>query len=210
MKYRCIAYDIDGTLLNTAPADLAGLQEVLREELGMEQPVSALTGALGIPSRDILRVYGAPESDLDRLARLWMERMHDHFERVDVFPGTRAALKALRARGVRLGVVTSKNSEEYAQDFVPFGLEAYFDTIVTADDTALHKPHAEPLLKFLERLGAAPEEALYIGDSTYDRDCARAAKVDFALAVWGSYEPEMESVQRRLARPEDVLALLGE
>ena len=93
MKYRCIAYDIDGTLLNTAPADLAGLQEVLREELGMERPVSALTGALGIPSRDILRVYGAPESDLDRLARLWMERMHDHFERVDVFPGTRAALK---------------------------------------------------------------------------------------------------------------------
>ena len=209
MKYRCIAYDIDGTLLNTAPADLAGLQEVLREELGMEQPVSALTGALGIPSRDILRVYGAPESDLDRLARLWMERMHDHFERVDVFPGTRAALKALRARGVRLGVVTSKNSEEYAQDFVPFGLETYFDAIVTADDTALHKPHAEPLLKFLERLGAAPEEALYIGDSTYDRDCARAAKVDFALAVWGSFEPEMESVQRRLARPEDVLALLG-
>lgn len=209
MKYRYIAYDIDGTLLNTAPADLAGLQEVLREELGMEQPVSALTGALGIPSRDILRVYGAPESDLDRLARLWMERMHDHFERVDVFPGTRAALKALRARGVRLGVVTSKNSEEYAQDFVPFGLETYFDTIVTADDTALHKPHAEPLLKFLERLGAAPEEALYIGDSTYDRDCAHAAKVDFALAVWGSFEPEMEGVQRRLARPGDVLALLG-
>ena len=142
------------------------------------------------------------------MSRLWMERMHDHFERVNVFPGTRAALKALRARGVRLGVVTSKNSEEYAQDFVPFGLETYFDTIVTADDTALHKPHAEPLLKFLERLGAKREEALYIGDSTYDRDCARAAGVDFALAVWGSFEPEMEGVQRRLARPEDVLALL--
>ena len=208
MKYRYIAYDIDGTLLNTAPADLAGLQEVLREELGMERPIAALTGALGIPSRDILRVYGAPEGDVDRLARLWMERMHDHFECVDVFPGTREALEALRARGVRLGVVTSKNSEEYAQDFVPFGLETYFDTIVTADDTALHKPHAEPLLKFLERLGAKREEALYIGDSTYDRDCARAAGVDFALAVWGSFEPGMEGVQRRLARPEDVLALL--
>ena len=118
------------------------------------------------------------------------------------------ALEALRARGVRLGVVTSKNSEEYAQDFVPFALETYFDTIVIADDTALHKPHAEPLLKFLERLGAKREEALYIGDSTYDRDCAHAAKVDFALAVWGSFEPEMEGVQRRLARPEDVLVLL--
>ena len=208
MKYRYIAYDIDGTLLNTAPADLAGLQEVLREELGKERPIAALTGALGIPSRDILRVYGAPEGDVDRLARLWMERMHDHFECVDVFPGTREALEALRARGVRLGVVTSKNSEEYAQDFVPFALETYFDTIVIADDTALHKPHAEPLLKFLERLGAKREEALYIGDSTYDRDCARAAGVDFALAVWGSFEPEMEGVQRRLARPEDVLALL--
>ena len=101
MKYRYIAYDIDGTLLNTAPADLAGLQEVLREELGMERPIAALTGALGIPSRDILRVYGAPEGDVDRLARLWMERMHDHFECVDVFPGTREALEALRALSPR-------------------------------------------------------------------------------------------------------------
>ena len=115
MKYRYIAYDIDGTLLNTAPADLAGLQEVLREELGMEQPVSALTGALGIPSRDILRVYGAPESDLDRLARLWMERMHDHFECVDVFPGTREALEALRARGVRLEDDAAEPAEQLPQ-----------------------------------------------------------------------------------------------
>ena len=70
----------------------------------------------------------------------------------DVFPGTREALEALRARGVRLGVVTSKNSAESTRRIsCPSLWTTYFDTIVTADDTALHKPHAEPLLKFLER-----------------------------------------------------------
>ena len=62
-------------------------------------------------------------------------------------------------------------------------------------------------MKFLERAGVRPSEALYVGDSVYDRDCARAAGVDFALAVWGSARPEMENVTWRLNAPEDLLAI---
>ena len=124
-----------------------------------------------------------------------------------IFPGVEKALDGLRARGASLGIVTSKRPESYARDFVPFALDGYFDLRITCADTLLHKPHPEPLLKFLERAGVGPSEALYVGDSVYDRDCARAAGVDFALAVWGSARPEMENVTWRLNAPEDLLAI---
>ena len=208
MKYRCIAFDIDGTLLDSAPADLAGLQAALKAELGLELPAEALLNTFGMPGREILSAIGVAEEDHARVMRVWKRGKRDRAAWMRVFPGIAETLAALRERGVLLGVVTSKRPESYAADFTPFGLDGYFDILVTCADTALHKPHPEPLYKFLERAGARAREALYIGDSVYDRDCARAAGVDFALATWGSAHPDMEGVTWRLGKPEDILDIL--
>lgn len=208
MRYRCIAFDIDGTLLDSAPADLAGLQAALKAELGLELPAEALLNTFGMPGREILSAIGVAEEDHARVMRVWKRGKRDRAAWMRVFPGTAETLAALRERGVLLGVVTSKRPESYAADFTPFGLDGYFDILVTCADTALHKPHPEPLYKFLERAGARAREALYIGDSVYDRDCARAAGVDFALATWGSAHPDMEGVTWRLGKPEDILDIL--
>lgn len=208
MKYRCIAFDIDGTLLDSAPADLAGLQEALKAELGRDMPAEALMDTFGMPGQEILSAIGVAEEDQPRLLRAWRRGKRARAGWMRIFPGITETLAALRARGVLLGVVTSKRPESYAADFSPFGLDGYFDILVTCADTALHKPHPEPLYKFLERAGAGPDEALYIGDSVYDRDCARAAGVDFALASWGSAHPDMEGVARRLKQPGDILDIL--
>ena len=208
MRYRCIAFDIDGTLLDSAPADLAGLQAALKAELGLELPAEALLNTFGMPGREILSAIGVAEEDHARVMRVWKRGKRDRAAWMRVFPGIAETLAALRERGVLLGVVTSKRPESYAADFTPFGLYGYFDILVTCADTALHKPHPEPLYKFLERAGARAREALYIGDSVYDRDCARAAGVDFALATWGSAHPDMEGVTWRLGKPEDILDIL--
>ncbi|HIQ82659.1 MAG TPA: HAD family hydrolase [Candidatus Pullichristensenella stercorigallinarum] len=208
MRYRCIAFDIDGTLLDSAPADLAGLQAALKAELGLELPAEALLNTFGMPGREILSAIGVAEEDHARVMRVWKRGKRDRAAWMRVFPGIAETLAALRERGVLLGVVTSKRPESYAADFTPFGLDGYFDILVTCADTALHKPHPEPLYKFLERAGARAREALYIGDSVYDRDCARAAGVDFALATWGSAHPDMEGVTWRLGKPEDILDIL--
>ena len=208
MRYRCIAFDIDGTLLDSAPADLAGLQAALKAELGLELPAEALLNTFGMPGREILSAIGVAEEDHARVMRVWKRGKRDRAAWMRVFPGIAETLAALRERGVLLGVVTSKRPESYAADFTPFGLDGYFDILVTCADTALHKPHPEPLYKVLERAGAGAREALYIGDSVYDRDCARAAGVDFALATWGSAHPDMEGVTWRLGKPEDILDIL--
>ena len=207
MKYRCIAFDIDGTLLDSAPADAAGLQVALRLELGREEPLDALLATFGMPGREILAALGVPEADFARVTRTWQAEKHARAGWMRLFPSVEKMLDGLRARGAHLGVVTSKRPESYARDMAPFVLDGYFDLCITCADTLLHKPHPEPLLKFLERAGVGPAEALYVGDSVYDRDCARAAGVDFALAAWGSARPEMENVTWRLNAPEDLLAI---
>ena len=208
MRYACIAFDIDGTLLDSAPADAAGLQEALRRELGREEPLPRLLSALGMPGWEILAALGVAEADAGRVMRTWQAEKRARAGWMRIFPGVEKTLDGLQARGIKLGIVTSKRPETYAQDFTPFGLDGYFSLHVTCVDTALHKPHPEPLLKFLERAGAAPSEALYVGDSIFDRDCARAANVGFALATWGSAHPDTEGVAWRLQAPEGLLALL--
>ena len=66
-------------------------------------------------------------------------------------------------------------SEEYDEHFEKQGLLELFPCVVTASDTPKGKPYPIPMLEYLRRTGAAPEEVLYFGDTAYDMDCARSA-----------------------------------
>ena len=162
-------------------------------------PAKTLMGTFGMPGPDILRALGIPEEAHARISQAWHVFKQANAHRIHLFPGVEDMLRALRARGALLGVVTSKRPESYGRDFTPFGLDGYFDARVTCVDTVLHKPHPEPLRKLLKRLEVAPGEALYVGDSVYDRDCAIAAGVDFALAHLGQ-RPAGDG-ERHLAAP---------
>ncbi len=95
-------------------------------------------------------------------------------------------LQSLLSRGYILGIVTSKTYQEYYSDFEPLGLADYFSTIVCADDTDEHKPQAAPLVAYLAKAHVSPENALYIGDSIYDIQCANNAGVDSGLVLWSN------------------------
>ena len=116
-------------------------------------------------------------------------------------------LKALSEQNIKTGIVTSKTKEELLNDFVPFGLMNYLSYAICADDTVEHKPAPEPILKFLELANVCPDQAVYIGDTRYDMECAQAAGVDFALALWGSKNPALEA-KYKLDHPKSILRLL--
>lgn len=78
-----------------------------------------------------------------------------------------------------------KKHEQYKIDIVSKGIDEYMDTAVLAEDTAKHKPDPEPLLMCLEKLQLAPNEVIYIGDSS-DQEVANNASIDFGYAKWGS------------------------
>lgn len=116
-------------------------------------------------------------------------------------------LNALSQRGCKFGVATSRIRDNFEKEFKRFPIRRYFDIIVCADDTTEHKPTAGPLLKYMELSGCDRRQLLYVGDSRYDRECARNAGVDFALAGWGSHLKDIDA-EYFLSAPTELLHML--
>ena len=205
MKY--FIFDVDGTLLNSAEVDQQCLQQMLRE-FGQEHTLEELRPSFGKPGRQTLADLGfsgeAAERAMDRWEGLTLERIAE----VRAFDGVEAMLKALHERGCRCGIVTSRTHYQYDYGFSPLGLDGYFDAVICMEDAPRHKPAPDPLLECLRRMGGTADEAVYIGDSACDMECAAAAGVKSCLALWGIPEGAGIRADIELAAPADALKLL--
>ncbi len=186
VKY--IAFDVDGTLIDTGDAIILSLQKVLREELGKEYSPEELYFSFGIPGAATLKAFEI--DDIEGTLSKWLRYLDDFSSLIKVYEGIEGCLKQLKSKGIMTGIVTSKSREEFDSGFIPMGLAHYFDHVVCADDTTEHKPHPAPLLKLLELSGSAPEDTVFIGDTIYDKKCAEGAGVRFGLALWGAKCPD--------------------
>lgn len=204
MRYQHIVFDVDGTLLDTESANLRSLQDTLRQVSGQAPPQEELTFSLGIPGVDALTRLGI--ADVAGTLRLWEEKLSNYRHLISVFPGIPELLRELSRRELGLGVATSRTRREFNVDFDHLEFTPLLKITVCTEDTALHKPNADPLLHYMARAKAQPEEVLYIGDSLYDMQCAANAGADFALAGWGA--TEVLNAPHILRHPQDVLALL--
>ena len=202
MKYTHIVFDIDGTLIDTESAVLCSLKDVVSEILKIDIATDELRFALGIPSDDALRKLGIDDLAYGNL--LWQKFFFQYSDNVKVFNDIHEVLDKLTRQSCVLGILTSRTKAEYRNDFVPFGLADYFNFIVCADDTVHHKPHSEPMAKFLELSNADARKVLYIGDTVYDLECAQGVNVDFALALWGCKNPEGINANYLLSNPCDI------
>ena len=117
-------------------------------------------------------------------------------------------LKALHERGCRCGIVTSRTHDQFDYGFSPLGLDGYFDAVICMEDAPRHKPAPDPLLECLRRMGGTADEAVYIGDSACDMECAAAAGVKSCLALWGIPEGACIRADIELAVPADALKLI--
>ena len=106
------------------------------------------------------------------------------------YPGIDGVLAALRRDGARLAIVTSKTHALARRGLARCGLAGCFDVVIGMDDVTPHKPHPAPVQAALSRLSAAPERAVFIGDSPYDIQAGRAAGVRTAAVLWGAFERE--------------------
>jgi pyrophosphatase PpaX len=110
-------------------------------------------------------------------------------------------LVQLKDEGRRLGIVTAKRRQTVELAFARIPIEHLFETVVGGDETKRHKPDPEPLLLALERLGAAPDEAVYVGDAPFDVKAAKAAGLYSVGVSWGG----IHGRQRLEAEEPDAL-----
>lgn len=205
MNYPHIVFDIDNTLIDTTAAVLHSLQKAIREVTGEHWETSRLTPVLGIPGLNAFEMLGirSPEQ-IFKIYPLWEQYMYSYQHTAYLYEGILPLLEYLKSQGHVLGIITSKTMEQYKNSFIPFGIGGMFRTVITADDTKQHKPHPAPMNTYMWLEDTDASQVLYVGDSVYDMDCARAAGVDSALALWGCCHPNGIVSTYRFASPESM------
>lgn len=211
MRFETVLFDLDGTLVDSGAMILASFQHATRTVLEREIPderILALVG--GSHLREQMRTLAGDR--VEELVQAYREHNEPLHADLRAFDGIEPVLARLKAEGRKLGIVTAKRRATVGLAFAVLPLERYFSTVVTSEDTERHKPHPEPLQLALQRLGAAPEQAAYVGDSPFDIRAAKAAGV-FAVAVgWGGIHPtwrlEAEEPDAVVRRPEELLDVL--
>jgi pyrophosphatase PpaX len=185
-RFEAVLFDLDGTVIDTYNMILASFRKATKQVLGFIPPEDMMMDMVGIPlAEQMARI--SPEH-ADELVNVYREnnlRIHD--EMVRAFPGTDAALASLSREGLRLAIVTSKRNSLAERGLKAFGFERYFELLIGADDTDVHKPNPAPLLLAADRLGIAATRCVYVGDSPYDMQAAVAAQMPAVAALWGMF-----------------------
>ena len=191
-----VAFDLDGTLLDTVH-DLTAAVNLLLGELGLAPlPVDAVRTMVGKGVADLLakaltRARGAPPHDgevADLLPRYGQGYATILGRQTRLFPGVMAGLNRMREAGFALAVITNKATRFVRPHLAHAGIAEYFDTVVGGDDAVAKKPDAAPLLLAATRLGVAPARMLMVGDSINDVAAARAAGSPVLVVPYGYNE----------------------
>jgi pyrophosphatase PpaX len=184
-----VLFDLDGTVLDTVTLILQSHRHAVRTVLGKELSDEELVSQVGRPLMEQMQVFSPDRAEeLFTVYRTWN---HANTKRlIATYDGINELLDALAADGRTLGLVTSKSRDavDLAFDSVP-GIGERFSVVLSSDDTALHKPSPEPILRALELLGSdGTGGACYVGDAPFDLQSAKAAGVKAIAVTWGFFD----------------------
>jgi len=204
-------FDLDGTLIDSIDLILRSYRHTLKQHRGIEPPDDVWMRGLGTPLWVQFKDWTEDPAEIEAMVATYRAfNLEHHDALVHPYDGVVAQVKALKTKGKTLGLVTSKLRHGALRGLQVAGLEDAFAAIVGADEVTHPKPHPEPVLIALERLGAKALETVFIGDSRHDLECGRAAGVQTAAALWGPFDKsQLQDLTPDywLEKPEDLAAL---
>lgn len=187
-----VIFDLDGTLVDSAPDLLAAMNLLLRERGVEPLDLATLRSFVGngVPTlvQRAFAARGLPCEGAERLAAV--QTFHAHYDadptaHAQLYPGVRGVLDRLSREGTPMGLCTNKYEKGAQLVLEGLGLAPYFGAVIGGDTLPVLKPDPAPLRLCAERLGVAPEAVIYIGDSEVDAATAQAAGVEFWLFTGG-------------------------
>jgi len=212
---KTVLFDLDGTLLDSAP-DLVATLNKLRSDIGLApMPVDGLRQYV---SRGALGLIGAgmPGCDEVTLSR-WRETFLRHYEENSFvhtrpFDGVESLLSVLKSNGIPWGVVTNKLEYLTLPIIEKAGWSSSVSAVICGDSVNNSKPHPEPILAACQLIGADPAETLMVGDDQRDVEAGLRAGCLTALAMYGyaARECSFDIIENtpQINSPLEVLELL--
>lgn len=209
---RGVLFDLDGTLLDSAP-DMVEAINILRRRHGEpDMPHDTMRAHVSKGARAMI---GASFGHLDADAReALVKPFLDAYEGIlgrhcVLFDGIADMLDALEADGVRWGIVTNK-PEYLAKQLMPIlGWSERCGVLIGGDSLPERKPHPLPLLHSAEVIGVAARDCVYVGDDERDIVAARAAGMPSIVALWGYRLPGVDPLDWRgdtmIEQPHELL-----
>lgn len=213
--YATFLFDLDGTLLDSVELILSSYRHTLRAHRNEVPPDSVWLAGLGTPLRAQFRQFSNDDEEIAAMVATYREyNLAHHDAMARPFPGVPETVRALAAKGARIGLVTSKLRAGAFRGIARLGLETEIETTIGADDVGdLHKPHPEPVRAALRALGQPAASAVFVGDSPHDMAAGRSAGVATAAVMWGPFSADALEEYRPdhwINDPGELLPLAGD
>ena len=209
---RAVLFDLDGTLLDTAPDMVGALNALRREELRAPLPYDDIRSVVSHGAARVVKA-GFPDVDPQSALRL-QQRFLDIYRaalsrETRLFPGMEQVLDALAKWRIKSGIVTNKPAWLTEPLLAELGLRSRFACVISGDTLAERKPHPLPLLHAAALAEVAPAECIYVGDAERDVQAAHAAEMPALVANYGYLRANEDSTHWRgdgyLQQPLDLL-----
>ncbi len=184
---KAIVFDLDGTLIDSAPDIRMIANQVLAREgvapLTLPQTRSFIGNGAAIFITRMMAARDLPQADHPRLLASFIDRYETAFTLTTVYDGVAEALSALTQAGFALGICTNKPLIPARAVLAHVGLQHHFAVVIGGDSLPSHKPDPAPLLRAFADLGTTG--GLFVGDSEVDHETAQRAGLPFALFTEG-------------------------
>lgn len=200
-----VVFDLDGTLIDSAPDIHACVNAVLRlhqvAPLTLDQVRGFVGGGVDLLWRRVIGATAQPPEAHHDLVASFMTRYHHATALTRLYPDVPEALGMLADRGYPLGLCTNKPLGPTRAVLDHFGIAHLFQQVIGGDSLPQRKPDPAPLLAVFRGLGADPRQprGVYVGDSEFDAECARNAAVPFLLFTRGYRKTAVEDLPHHAA-----------
>jgi phosphoglycolate phosphatase len=219
MSRRCntVLFDLDGTLLDTAPDLASALNAALQSNGRPPLPFDLIRPVVSHGGNALIELgFGLRPDDagFEAVRRVFLDYYQTNIARqTRLFPGMEDVLDYIEANSLNWGVVTNKPGWLTEPLMDALDLTRRAAGIVSGDTLTERKPHPAPLLYACRLIGTEPRQCLYVGDAERDIQAGRNAGMATLVALFGylleSDRPETWGATALIHRPQDILAWLS-
>jgi HAD superfamily hydrolase (TIGR01509 family) len=214
IEIEAVVFDWDGTLMDSRATVVASYREATEDVLGRPFPVEPadIDEIIQLRGRDAFMLIAEGDEELaGRIAAAFHRAYRRHQHLVEPFEGALETIRTIRARGIPIGIATSKSRARMVIDDEHSGISEHVAVSVTGDEVTFAKPDSEAVTAAIAALGTSAARTLYVGDGPNDVIAGRGAGAITVGVSYGFHPREMRESgpDHVIDHPSELLALIG-